>query len=58
MAYGIARNVLRARTRSALWVILASYALSGVILLTPPMLSHRNLPGTRCANYTSDRIVC
>ena len=33
-------------TRNALWVILASYALSGGILLTPAILAQRNLPGT------------
>ncbi len=32
--------------RTALWVILAGYALSGALLLTPAMLSHRSLPGS------------
>lgn len=36
-------------TRNALWIILASYALSGALLLTPAMLSHRYLPGTDAA---------
>ncbi|HEY7013940.1 MAG TPA: MFS transporter [Streptosporangiaceae bacterium] len=33
-------------TRDALWIILASYALSGTLLLTPALLSDRNLPGS------------
>jgi hypothetical protein len=32
-------------TRNALWVILAGYALSGALLLTPAMVSPRDLPG-------------
>jgi len=32
-------------TRAALWVILACFALSGAFLVTPAMLSQRNLPG-------------
>jgi MFS family permease len=31
--------------RTALWVILAIYALSGTLLLTPAIVSGRNLPG-------------
>jgi Transmembrane secretion effector len=33
-------------TRTALWIILASYALSGTVLLTPAVLSRRDLPGS------------
>ena len=33
-------------TRGALWVVLAGFALSGALLLTRTMLSHRSLPGT------------
>jgi hypothetical protein len=33
------------RTRAALWVILVCFALSGAFLVTPAMLSQRNLPG-------------
>ena len=33
-------------TRTALWIILASFALSGTFLLTPPIRSHRDLPSS------------
>jgi predicted MFS family arabinose efflux permease len=33
-------------TRNALWIILAIYALSGTLLLTPAILSQRNLPAS------------
>jgi hypothetical protein len=33
-------------TRNALWIILAIYALSGTLLLTPAILSDRNLPSS------------
>jgi hypothetical protein len=33
-------------TRNALWIILAVYALSGTLLLTPAILSQRNLPAS------------
>jgi hypothetical protein len=32
-------------TRTALWIVLACYALCGALLLTPAMLSGRDLPG-------------
>jgi predicted MFS family arabinose efflux permease len=32
--------------RNGLWAILAIYALSGTLLLTPAILSHKNLPST------------
>ncbi len=35
-----------AGARDALWIILASYALSGTLLLTPALLSDRNLPSS------------
>jgi hypothetical protein len=42
-------------TRNALWIVLAGYAASGVFLLTPAMLSNRELPAGipamgRCAD--------
>ena len=33
-------------TRNALWIVLAGYAASGAFLLTPTMLSNRELPGS------------
>jgi Transmembrane secretion effector len=33
-------------TRTALWIILSSYALSGTLLLTPAILTRRDLPGS------------
>jgi predicted MFS family arabinose efflux permease len=35
-------------TRNALWIVLAGYALSGAFLLTPAMLSNRELPARPC----------
>ncbi len=32
--------------RNALWVILALYALSGTLMITPAILAQRNLPST------------
>jgi hypothetical protein len=42
-------------TRAALWVVLASFALSGTLLLTPSMMSERFLPST-CAAALSSRV--
>jgi MFS family permease len=36
-------------TRNALWIVLAEYALSCAVLLTPAMLSNRDLPSTTAA---------
>jgi hypothetical protein len=36
-------------TRNALWIVLAEYALSCAVLLTPAMLSIRDLPSTTAA---------
>jgi predicted MFS family arabinose efflux permease len=39
-------------TRNALWVVLAIYALSGAFLLTPAILSQRDLPSAAGANVS------
>ena len=44
-------------TRNALWVILALYALSGALLLTPAILSHRNLPAATAMDAEIPRVA-
>jgi hypothetical protein len=44
-------------TRNALWIILASYALSGTLLLTPAILSQRNLPSTTATDAEIPRVA-
>jgi len=42
--------------RNALWIILASYALCGALLLSPAILSHRDLPVTAGADAGVSRV--
>jgi MFS family permease len=52
-----ARLATASGVRNALWIILACYALSGALLLSPAILAHRDLPVTGAAEPGGSRVA-